>query len=58
MKIGEMKPSDVIQHLDVVAKAYGLRLNRSKDFKFARLVLANLYCHELVCELYEYEDFI
>ena len=53
MEIGKMKLSEAIGHLEVVAHAYGLRLNRSKDFKFARIVLANLYCQELICEFYE-----
>ena len=34
-------------HLRTVALAYGLNLNRVKDFKFARLILANLYSREL-----------
>lgn len=34
-------------HLESVARAYGLRLNRAKEFKLARLILANLYCREL-----------
>jgi hypothetical protein len=34
--------------LNSVAMAYGLKLNRVKDFRFARLILANLYNRELV----------
>ena len=29
------------------AHAYGLRLNRAKELKFARLILGNLYCRDL-----------
>jgi hypothetical protein len=48
MEIGKMKVSEAYPHLKAVALAYGLKLNRVKDFKFARLILANLYCQELV----------
>lgn len=43
-----MKISDVYPHLKSVADTYGLRLNRVKEFKMARTILANLYCRELV----------
>ena len=46
--IGKMKISEALPHLDCVAKAYGLKLNRTKDFKFARIILVNLYNRELI----------
>jgi len=42
-----MRISEAYPHLKTVALAYGLRLNRAKEFKFAKVVLANLYCREL-----------
>ena len=48
MEIGKMTISEAYPHLKSVALAYGLKLNRSKEFKFARLILANLYNRELV----------
>ena len=42
-----MTLSEAYPHLRSVALAYGLKLNRVKDFKFARLILANLYSREL-----------
>jgi hypothetical protein len=45
--IGKMGINEIYPHLDVIAKAYGLKLNRVKDFKFARLILVNLYNREL-----------
>lgn len=46
--IGSMTVSEVYLHLDAVAKSYGLKLNRLRDFKLARLILVNLYNRELV----------
>jgi hypothetical protein len=46
--IGSMTVSEVYPHLDAVAKSYGLKLNRLRDFKLARLILVNLYNRELV----------
>jgi len=43
MNIGQMTITEAYPHLQSVANAYGLRLNRAKEFKFARLILANLY---------------
>lgn len=43
-----MKISEAYKHLQPVAQAYGLRLNRAKEFKLARLILVNLYSRELV----------
>jgi hypothetical protein len=48
MEIGKMKVTEAVKHLDPIAKSYGLKLNRAKDFKLARLILVNLYCRELV----------
>ncbi len=31
-----------------VALAYGLNLNKAKDFRFARIILVNLYNRELI----------
>lgn len=45
--IGCMTISEAYPHLKLVANAYGLKLNRVRDFKFARLILANLYNREL-----------
>ena len=48
MEIGRMTLSEAYPHLRSVALAYGLKLNRAKDFKLARIILANLYSRELV----------
>jgi hypothetical protein len=48
MTIGQMTISEAYPHLKVIARAYGLKLNRAKDFKFARIILANLYSRELI----------
>ena len=48
MNIGQMTITKAYPHLQSIANAYGLKLNRAKEFKFARLVLANLYSRELV----------
>jgi hypothetical protein len=48
MEIGKMTLNEAYPHLKSVALAYGLKLNRAKEFKFARLILANLYNRELV----------
>ena len=47
MVIGNMTISEAYPHLRSVALAYGLNLNRTKDFKFARIILVNLYNREL-----------
>lgn len=41
--IGGSKLSEMLPHLKEVSRVYGLRLNRAKEFKMARLILANLY---------------
>ena len=43
-----MTITEALPHLKSVASAYGLRLNRAKDFRLARMILANLYSRELV----------
>jgi hypothetical protein len=48
MEIGRMTLSEAYPHLRSIALAYGLKLNRAKDFKFARIILVNLYNRELV----------
>jgi hypothetical protein len=48
MEIGKMTITEAYPHLNSVALAYGLKLNRVKDFKFARIILVNLYSRELV----------
>ena len=48
MEIGKMTITEAYPHLNSVAIAYGLKLNRVRDFRFARLILANLYNRELV----------
>ena len=47
MEIGKMKITEALPHLNDVAQAYGLRLNRVKEFKMVRLILVNLYGREL-----------
>jgi hypothetical protein len=48
MVIGKMTITEAYPHLNSVALAYGLKLNRVKDFRLARLILSNLYSRELV----------
>jgi hypothetical protein len=48
MEIGKMTISEAYPHLKMVADRYCLNLNRVREFKFARLILANLYNRELV----------
>ena len=47
MEIGKMTISEAYPHLKVIAHAYGLKLNNAKEFRFARIILANLYNREL-----------
>jgi len=47
MEIGKMTISEAYPHLKMVADRYGLNLNRVKEFKFARIILVNLYNREL-----------
>lgn len=48
MEIGKMTISEAYPHLKTIALAYGLKLNKVKDFRFARIILANLYSRELI----------
>jgi hypothetical protein len=48
MEISKMTISEAYVHLQPIAQAYGLRLNRATDFKFARIILVNLYNRELI----------
>jgi hypothetical protein len=48
MEIGKMTINEAYPHLKVIAHAYGLKLNRVKEFKFARIILVNLYNRELI----------
>lgn len=43
-----MTISEAYPHLVEIANTYGLKLNNAKDFKFARIILVNLYNRELV----------
>ena len=47
MEIGKMTISEAYPHLKTIANAYGLKLNKTKDFRFARIILVNLYNREL-----------
>lgn len=54
--IGELTISESIELLNPIAILYGLKLYKISDLKLARLILANLYYQELVCEFYgDYE---
>ena len=48
IEIGKMTVSQAYPHLKTVALAYGLKLNRAKEFKLARAILVNLYCRESI----------
>ena len=48
MNIGQMTITEAYTYLKPIAYAYGLKLNKVKDFKLARLILVNLYNRELV----------
>jgi hypothetical protein len=48
MEIGKMTLTEAYPHLKNISLAFGLRLNRAKEFKLARIILANLYSRELV----------
>jgi len=48
MEIGKMTITEAYPHLKSVALSYVLKLNRAKDFKFARIILVNLYNRELI----------
>ena len=48
MNIGQLTITEAYKYLQPIANAYGLKLNRASDFRFARIILANIYCRELV----------
>jgi hypothetical protein len=48
MEIEKMTISEALPHLKSVASSLGLKLNNARDFKLARIILANLYSRELV----------
>jgi hypothetical protein len=48
MEVGRMSISEAYKYLQPIAQAYGLKLNKVRDFKFARLILVNLYNRELL----------
>ena len=43
MNLGKMKISEGMKHLNPIAKAYGLKLNRLEDFRLAKFILNQLY---------------
>lgn len=44
MEIGKMTITQAEPYLKSIALMHGLKLNRAKHFKFARMLLATLYC--------------
>jgi hypothetical protein len=44
--IGESTVSEMMPYLKSIGDRYGLRLNRAKEFKMVRLILANRYLKE------------
>jgi hypothetical protein len=42
-----MTITEAYPHLKIISEFYGLRLNQAREFKFARLILVNLYNREL-----------
>lgn len=43
MALGKMTITEALIYLGPIAKQYGLKLNRLKDFNLAKLICANLY---------------
>jgi hypothetical protein len=43
MRLGQLKLSEALPLLEGVAHFYGLNLYRVKDFRLARLIVANKY---------------
>ena len=41
MNIGQMTITEAYKYLKPIAQTYGLKLNHTKDFRLARLILAN-----------------
>ena len=46
MEIGKMTISEAEPYLESIALLYGLNLGKVKLFKFARMILANLYSND------------
>ena len=46
MEIGKMTISEAEPYLESIAMLYGLNLGKVKHFKFARMILANLYSND------------
>ena len=44
MEIGKMKLTQVLPHLRLIAKTYGLKLSNYQDFQSAKMMLAITYC--------------
>jgi hypothetical protein len=48
MELSKMTITEAMPHLKSIALACGLRLNRVKEFKMAKIILVNLYNRELI----------
>ncbi len=48
MEVSRMTITQAYPYLQSIASTHGLRLNRAKEFKLAKLILVNLYCRELI----------
>lgn len=48
MEVSKMTITEAYPYLQSISSAYGLRLNRVKEFKLAKVILVNLYCRELI----------
>jgi hypothetical protein len=48
MSIGKLTVSEAMTYLNPIAKTYGLKINRAKDLKLARMIFATIYCREIV----------
>jgi len=43
MVLGKMTITEALKYLKPIAKQYGLKLNRVKDFELAKFICNNLY---------------
>lgn len=48
MEIGMLKLTEALVYLRPIAESHGLNLSRLTDFKMARMIFANLYCHDVI----------
>ena len=48
MEVGKMTITEAYPHLKIISESYGLRLNRVRELRLARLILVNLYNRELI----------